>query len=393
MKSIKDKLITIEVSSPLNVEDITSLTLLYGPLLDSESIKLYLTFVSLCTNSREANKDFTHLNMFDLLSLTENKFLSSRYKLEALDLLLTYEGENDIIYIIHKPQSAKQFIKSGILGVYLNNKIGEDNLKKVVKVFSRKLSDLETHKNVSKTFDEVFCDVDVSKKIDTKFDLVDNVVAKRINITKSNFDFDKFVKNIDIHYIPQNKIDSFRQKVINEAHLYSLDETDMTIAYNKACEYFEFDTKVFLNQIKKIYNEKNNKKVISVKQNEIDEYYEELKNIEVIDLLTSLNINPTSFEISKVSEIYHEVPLEKASVNLLITYVVKEKKEIPSAKYFVSMFNTLSEKGILDFNSIKSYLFDKKTKTSKVVSKKKEDVKSSWADNNMNDFLKGLTNE
>ncbi len=382
-----DKQIIIKCQSTFNASDISLFSLLYGPLLDSDSFKLYLTLVSLILKENK-NESFTELALEDLLGFTEKKFITSRNKLEALDLIITYESNENYLIVLHKPSNAKQFFTNGVLGSYLNNKIGESNLRNVVDIFKVPSTNLDEYKNISKTFDSVFTDIEIDKKIEIKDDLEVDVYANNINLENSNFDYEEFSKEVDLSPIPYNMRDKFKQNVLNDAHMYSLSLTDIVLAYNKASSYNDFNFKVFRTYLKKIYNETNTKKVLAYKQINNDELYKDLENITTPELLSNLGLDNNALNVAKISEIYNEIKLERASVNLLILYVVKKNKELSSINYFISIYNTLVEKGMLSFNEIKSYLFDN-NKSNKKNNKNSPET-NEWVDKNMDDFLGGL---
>ena len=122
MATIKNKQALIYSSNSLSIEDINVLTLFYEPLIGADAQAIYLTFSSLTNRNNLKSLDFIHKDLFDMIRMSETKFLNSRYKLEAMDLLKTYEKEDSIIYEIHKPLSANQFVNGGVLGIYLKAK-------------------------------------------------------------------------------------------------------------------------------------------------------------------------------------------------------------------------------------------------------------------------------
>ena len=74
--------------------------------------ELYLIYKDLINDNNQ--------EIFDLLSLTEKKFLKARYQLEGIGLLTPYmDEEQNYIYVISSPLSAKNFIKDATLGLYL----------------------------------------------------------------------------------------------------------------------------------------------------------------------------------------------------------------------------------------------------------------------------------
>jgi len=387
-----DKNIIIKSFASFSSNDFVLATLFYGPLLDSDAFKLYITLVSL-TRKNNINKSFKEVDLLDLVSLSYNKYLLSRSKLEALDLLLTYESDQEFLFLLHKPQSPNQFLKSGVLGKYLNNKIGEGNLKRIIEIFKNETIDITKFKNVSASFDSVFGDIDLSKDFNISESLEVDVVSKNVNKSLDTFDFNEFSKNVNLSFIPPQELDNFKQKLVNDAYMYSLDMSDLIVAYNKATAYDSFNLKTYKEYIKKIYNENNSKKVLVTKKINNDELYDELSLLSTDELLSYASLDSNASNIDKLSEIYNTINLDRPCLNLIILFVAREKKELPSVNYFVSVYNTLVEKGILSFNQIKEYFYSDKTKVNKKTNKKQAKTNDDWVDKNMNDFLGGLTNE
>ena len=119
--------LNIYSSFTLSNDDVASVSLLYAPLIGSDALMLYLGFSSLLERNNLKNEKLTHQDIYDIYSMKKNQFLSARYKLEAIGLLMTYETkDNGFIYVLCPPLTPKSFLRDNTLGLYLYSKITKD---------------------------------------------------------------------------------------------------------------------------------------------------------------------------------------------------------------------------------------------------------------------------
>src|SRR5690554_6336508 len=143
----------LHINTTLSSADYKVLTLLYQPLIGINSYAIYSTFYHLV----KIKDKFNHQFLFDLLNITQEEFLSSLAKLEALGLVETYEkNESEYVYVIKPPYSAKKFLSETFLGTYLESEIGTKNLNELIAMFKLEKPKLNDYKNITKTFDDVY---------------------------------------------------------------------------------------------------------------------------------------------------------------------------------------------------------------------------------------------
>ena len=144
----------IHIQSDLSSGDFKSLALLYQPLLGMDAHGLYITFYQLINQT--GRQIFSHQELFDFLNIKQTVFLNMRHKLEALNLIQTFQKNDDFIYMMKTPLSAKQFLTDTVFGSYLQSEIGEKNLNILAEMFKKDQPNLEDYDNQTKAFDALY---------------------------------------------------------------------------------------------------------------------------------------------------------------------------------------------------------------------------------------------
>ena len=386
-ESIKDYKVLIYNNSFLSIDELKALNLLYGPLMGSLALQIYLTFSSI------EDSLFTHENIFDILNISEKEFIEARTKLEALGLIETYTDSSSYYYFLLHPQKASSFIKSGVLGIYLNSKIGNDNLKKILACFKKTLPDMNGLTNITKSFDEVF-EIKNEENYNLKnVDLADSK-SKAINL-KSSFDIEDVIDRINTSYI-KTSLDEFKKYISNIEAVYKISKEEIITTYNQSIVNDTFNKQVFTRKIKLIYERNNNGNnvVFQAKDESENDVVKVFSEVSVSELLEKENLN-TLKNMSVVAEIYNEIPYEKTIVNMMIYSVISKLHELPKLGYFEAMYNTMKEHNINTSLEAYDYLFtDVNTKESKkkeyIRKHKIKDNNPDWAKQANNDILKGF---
>ena len=109
------------MQTDLSASDFKVLALLYQPLLGLNAYSIYNIFYQF----NKLNQLTPHHFLLDLLNIKQDEFINAREKLEALGLLETYlKNEDEYLYILKAPFTAKQFLLDTFLGTYLESEIG-----------------------------------------------------------------------------------------------------------------------------------------------------------------------------------------------------------------------------------------------------------------------------
>ena len=345
---------SIEPSSKLNIytsfslsnDDVQTLSLLYAPLIGSDAFSLYMYFNSLLERNKLACESLTHKDLFTIFSLKPKTFLEARYKLEAVGLLRTYYSEDEYIYILNAPLTAKSFIKDVSLGLYLYTKLNKELYDYIYSHFKIAKIDKEGYENITKTFDEVFKSNVYNGEIFSKFEYI---LGKNPNldfkISETTFDYDYFIKEINQDFLECGETEEFKSQIINLAYTYEFNPYEMISLFNQSLNQRGFyDYKILKRKANALYLSKYNESgpSLSVKDDKsIDpkNIIEFLEHGSPKDILNACAPNFPPSYLGKMADIYTELTdmgiKEKGVINCIVMKVLKDKNgEMPSVKYF-----------------------------------------------------------
>jgi len=345
---------SIEPSSKLNIytsfslsnDDVQTLSLLYAPLIGSDAFSLYMYFNSLLERNKLACESLTHKDLFTIFSLKSKTFLEARYKLEAVGLLRTYYSEDEYIYILNAPLTAKSFIKDVSLGLYLYSKLNKELYDYIYSHFKIAKIDKEGYENITKTFDEVFKSNVYNGEIFSKFEYI---LGKNPNldfkISETTFDYDYFIKEINQDFLECGETEEFKSQIINLAYTYEFNPYEMISLFNQSLnQRGYFDYKILKRKANALYLSKYNESgpSLSVKDDKsIDpkNIIEFLEHGSPKDILNACAPNFPPSYLGKMADIYTELTdmgiKEIGVINCMIMKILTANNgEMPSVNYF-----------------------------------------------------------
>lgn len=342
--------ITFDVQSKMNIissftlsnDDVSSISLLYAPLIGSDALLLYFAFQSLLERNNMKSEELSHQDFFEIYSLDSQAFLKARYKLEGIGLLNVYQNENSFIYVICPPLTAKSFLKDVTLGLYLYSKIRKETFDFICNHFKIDSVNKNSYKNITKPFDEVFDSRIDNNSTYEKFQyLLGRNANRSIKISKSNIDIDNFLKNINLDFLETGITEQFKTQIITLAFVYGFTESEMMSLFNDSINKSGlYDYRLLKKKAYTLFNYKRNMKapILETKENEI------VKNDDLVNYLD--NASPSAFlediipnyppkYLDIINDIYINIELPRGVLNCMIMKVVKEKGgELPTLKYF-----------------------------------------------------------
>ncbi|MCR5786536.1 MAG: hypothetical protein K6G28_02385 [Acholeplasmatales bacterium] len=375
-KSIKSVELDVYTSQNLSVDDISVLSLLYAPLIGSNALQIYLSLSSMCSKTDHHMYFSSHSALYDTLHMKEQDYLKARFSLEAVNLLNVYAKDDSIMYILYLPQSASQFIKNGVLGIYLNSLIGQDNLNKVLEVFSKNNIDYSEYQNITKSFDEVYSVTNVSKEAVKSERLLEARRAHEVNLTNDSFNMDYFLKNIDTVYLDNYVDDKFKSTILNVATAFNLNADDLISLYNQSiAKNQKFSYVLFKRKARMMFNITTDNAIPSLVQNNVDEdepkkenkndllaYFEKISGKE---LLAQFDLSNSRNNLM-LANIYQDIPYSRTIVNMMVWNVLtRDNDHLPALGYFESMYNTMRDNGVIDEKTAYAYLFNNVTNKEK----------------------------
>lgn len=349
-------------SFTLSSDDIAVLSLLYAPLIGSESLSLYLSFSSLLERHNLKSETLTHQALFDIYSLTPSSFLKARYKLEAIGLLNVFTNKEEYIYTLSCPLTAKNFIKDATLGLYLYSKVSRDTFDYIYNHFKIEKIEKSNYENITKPFDEVFKS-DISGN-DIAYDKFKYILGRKpnanIKITHSDFNIDKFIKEINTSFLETGVTENFKKQIINLAFVYGFNEDEMINLFNDSLNRNNiFDYKKLKNKANIYFNYKRNlnaptlKEVSDVTDNDLINY---LENTPISVILEDTIPNYPAKYLDICTEIHATIDLPKGVLNCMILKAIKDKGgDLPSLNYFKKMSETWIKDNIFSTNDAIKY--------------------------------------
>ena len=224
--------ITIYASAHLTDDDVNVLTLLYAPLIESNAYKMYMTLYSILNRTSLNSQVLLHKELLDILGLNPKSFKDARLRLEAIGLMSTYKNENEYMFLLKSPLTAKGFLSDGVLGMYLYSLIGDAEFKRIQKLFLIPKVDKSNFIEITASFDDVFKSVeDIEIKNDAY--IVDRRINSGIKIKNYDFDFNLFQTGIAQSFLEGKRITKrFETFIINIAYAYGFNEAEMQEIYN-----------------------------------------------------------------------------------------------------------------------------------------------------------------
>ncbi len=329
----------------LSNDDVSVISLLYTPLIGSDALMLYLAFHSFLERHNLRSEEMMHEDFFEIYSLNEKKFMDARIKLEGIGLLITYykKENNNYIYVICPPLTAKNFIKDVTLGLYLFSKIRKETFDLICNHFKIEKIEKSSYEDVTKSFDEVY-QSNVSN--DETFEKFQYILGKKpnvgIKIKDVSFDFPFFLKGINQDFLETGVTKNFERQIKDIAFVYGFDESEMISLYNDSINRSElFDYRLLKKKANALFNYKRNMKgpklqFKGAEDNSVNtDLIEFLETTSPEEFLESFIPNYPASYLDTILDIYQNISLPRGVLNCMILKVVKDKSgEMPKLNYF-----------------------------------------------------------
>ena len=384
----------------LDNEDRNILMKLYQPVIGSVSVNLYLTLWSNLDSLKIISTEYTHHYLMTQMRLKLEDIEEAREKLEAIGLLKTYlkrDTVNTYIYELYSPLTPKEFLDNPILSVTLENNIGRQNLKKIIKLFSIPKIKQTEYEEITSSFSEVFDVTNVGEPLDTSnirnVNHLDMIVNSKIdlasvlaNIPKEYLNplsITKEIKNliyklVFIYSLNNDDLEELIRNSINEKHMI-----DKDILRKNCNNYYTFENKG--NSPSLIYKsqpEYLRKQVTDTsKKNKMIHTFE---TTSPYDFLSGKNrgIKPSKNDLALLETLMIDYELSPGIVNVLIDYVLKINDNKLTKNFCTAIATQWKRSNITTvedaMNLCKKENKSKTKKTSTGTSIKKQEVKPEW---------------
>ena len=388
--------ITIYATTNLNPDDVNVVTLLYAPLIEADAYKLYMTLQSLLNRSSLTSHSLLHKEILDITGMDPQKFAEARLKLEAIGLLSTYKHENEYMFMLKSPLTARGFLSDGVLGMYLYSIIGDTQFRRIQKLFQIPKVDKSNYSEITASFDDVFQSIE---EINVKND--DYVVDRRMNvgikIKNYEFNFNLFQAGIAPTFLEGKRITKrFETFIINIEYAYGFNEETMQELYNKSLNNSgNFDYSICSKKAREKYASlhENPLPKLAVKQEnmmtETEELFQSLPAKMIIETATASKV-ATSIDVEKVSQLYQEYSeLPRSVINACVVYSIKKcDGTVPVYGYFDTVLKDWVSKGITTFKQAQEAI--EKTYKPTTGKKKKTSNDPEWLKEYVEKFEEGV---
>ena len=355
-------------SFTLSSDDVSVVSLLYAPLMGSDALMLYLGLYSLLERNNLKSEKIKHQDFFDIFSLNQTSFLKARIKLEGIGLLISYEmADKSYTYVICPPLTAKGFIKDATLGLYLYAKTSKETFEFIYNHFKVEKIDKANATNITKTFDEVY-----QSQVDNEitYDKFKYILGKRTNrnlkIKNYNFDFDFFVKGINLDFLETGITKTFKDQISNLAFVYGFNETEMMGLYSDSINARGiYDYKLLKNKANALFKFKKNMNAPKLVNKDDDlvadkDLCEYLDNVSPKQLLEDIIPDYPEKYLSTLNDVYASLEFPRGVLNCMVLKVLKDKGELPTLNYFKKMAFSWSENNIFTTEDAIKFVTDAK---------------------------------
>lgn len=349
--------ITVYASTTLNSDDVNVITLLYAPLIEADAYKMYMTLHSLLNRTSLQSQTLHQKELLDILGLNPNSFGEARLKLEAIGLLNTYKCNNEYMFLLKSPLTAKGFLSDGVLGMYLYSLLGDTEFKRIQRLFQIKTVDKTGYDEITASFDDVFKSVEEIKISNEEF-IIDRRFNAGIKIKNYDFDFNLFASGIAATFLEGKRITKkFQTFITNIAYAYGFTEAEMQEIYNKSLNSSgNFDYTLCSKRSREKYAETHERKlpllgvVDEVERSELEELFSTLPAKYIIETSTGNKV-ASSIDIDKIQQLYQEYDtLPRSVVNMCVIYAIKKCEAVPAYSYFDTILKDWIKKEIVTFD-------------------------------------------
>ena len=335
------------------------LTLLYQPLIGSKAYSLYMMLWGELEHDRLWGEESTHHTIMAIMQSNLKDVYNERLKLEGIGLLKTYVNQDEdsrlYIYELQPPLNSSQFFTDGVLNVFLYNRLGKNNYKKLKNFFSDSAIDMDHFTPMTKSFSDVFRSIHPSEMITSMNgemgqnlesehgkEFVSRTEGSSITLSDDVFDFDLFFSGLSEVIIPKRSITQKVKEAIKKlAFLYAIDtiqmknivmsaldhneSIDIEVLRKSARDWYQFENGDSLpnlsDKIQPLHYRKTEQKQPKTREEQL---IVQLETISPKKLLIDLSggAAPSSADLHIIEDVMFHQKLLPGVVNVLIYYVM-----------------------------------------------------------------------
>ena len=326
----------------LTENDRKILTMLYQPIIGSDSINLFFTLWMDLDKNEFMSMEENHHHLMTSMSMPLDRIVFAREKLEAIGLLKTFfkekEDSNNYVYELFSPISPSEFFTHPILNIVLYNAVGKCEYQRITNYFRIPKININDYEDITKEFSEVF-----SSTPSTTFENnIQNVrEGNTLGISLNDIvDFDYLISSMPKETINEKTFTKEIKKLLNDlSWIYnlSLDELKNIILSSLNSKNM-IDKTVLRKNARNYYQYQNNGKLPSlIYQNQPDYLRSPIgkdskraKMIYTFETISPYNFlksknngaKPTDRDVKLIEGLRLDLELQPAVINVLLDYAL-----------------------------------------------------------------------
>lgn len=373
-------IVKILIGESLSIDDLNVLSLLYMPIIGNRAYALYMTMYSAL--NRSSNTRVVKLSdMTDLFGITINTLSLDRKRLEAIGLMNTFSKDDELVFLLKAPLSARQFFNDCILSISLKNKVGDELFYKLVNLFKVESFNREGYKNITEVYENVFKNKIEDEKINLDGYLIDKNKNSSVKTGEYSFDYDYFVSLLNLGLLEKNNLSAEFQKTVERiAYLYNLKEEDMQVLYYRALDQNGNFSITKLQREAKLFNKRN-----EIKQAPIDVIgIERLRSMDPKSILKICVADASEADYDTIDKLIEITPFSIDITNMIVFQsLTKNNMKCPDLGYFQKVIDTFMQFKIKTFEDATKFVLRQSDPSNKQANIKEENSEpggSKWLD-------------
>ncbi|MBM7838486.1 replication initiation and membrane attachment protein [Alkalihalobacillus xiaoxiensis] len=229
--------------------DFQVLTLLYQPLIGVHAIALYKSLVMQLPYGDYHGETHTHQHLSLMTGQDIAELLEARKKLEAIDLLKTYQKKTEqdrlFVYELQPPMKPNVFFQDDVLSVFLYNRLGKQGYRIVKDRFLVQRMDYSDFEELTQSFSDVFTSLthsEMQPKLmghgDTVFNGSDEyelIGKEKTGLKIKGFDIELMMQSLSSFIVPNDLLtDEMKELIKKLAFVYQIEPLPMANLVERA---------------------------------------------------------------------------------------------------------------------------------------------------------------
>lgn len=342
---------SIITQSALSSDEWKVLGLLYQPLMGVLAFSLYHSFYHLLNQKNYQSEVFSHQFLSDLLNEKFDKLIEAKEKLEALNLLNSYQDQEHFVYQLKSPLTPRGFLKDTVLGQFLATELGPKMFNQLTALFKVDKVNLDGYQQITKNFDDVFNFVASDSYKDTTMYL-----GKRSNVgakISDQLNYDAFVEKLpDRVKKPVLTYHHTKDMIQKLVFVYQLSMDEMVEVYLKTVQpngeidlgQLSFKAQTFYHDKKKDLPVVMDAKNLNGNGNQVH-YLKTVSPIRIVENYAKQDYQLMATDT--VMQLLERNQVEVGIINALLLHILKYKEgQLPHISYLEKVLETWLKKGI-----------------------------------------------